>query len=265
MGFLLKYAPLRRWEYDILSIVRTEAYYFAPQAQTKIMNEGWASYWHSKIMTQKALVDSEVLDFADHHSGTMAMGQGRLNPYKIGIELFRYIEERWDKGQFGKAYDECEDLVKKKNWNTNAGLGRQKIFDVRRIYNDVTFLDEFLTAEFCRLYKLFAYTYNPMNKRYEISDRDFAAVKRQLLQQLTNFGQPVIAIVDANHSNRGELQLRHVHEGADLDSAYAEETVKNLYHIWRRPVLIETKSNDQIKIFKYDGEKYQTLDSSIGL
>src|SRR3989339_2229 len=83
MAFLLEHAPLSRWEYDVLHIVRNEAYYFAPQAQTKIMNEGWASYWHSKIMTEKALLDSELIDFADHHSGTVAMTSGRLNPYKI--------------------------------------------------------------------------------------------------------------------------------------------------------------------------------------
>ncbi|MCA8989484.1 MAG: SpoVR family protein, partial [Planctomycetaceae bacterium] len=48
--FLLEHAPLKTWQADILAIIRDEAYYFAPQAQTKIMNEGWASYWHSTIM-----------------------------------------------------------------------------------------------------------------------------------------------------------------------------------------------------------------------
>jgi stage V sporulation protein R len=265
MGFLLQYAPLRRWEAEILDLIREEAYYFAPQAQTKIMNEGWASYWHSTIMTRKALTDGEVIDFADNHSGTMAMGQGRINPYKIGIELYRHIEERWNKGQFGKAYDECDDLVARKKWDKQLGLGRQKIFEVRKIYNDVTFLDEFLTADFCREYKLFAYEYNPMSKRYEISDRDFAMVKQKLLSQLTNFGQPIIEIVDANAGNRGELHLKHRHEGMDLEIDYAQHTLQNLQAIWRRPVLIETKVGEQIKIFKYDGEKHHSQDSLIGL
>jgi stage V sporulation protein R len=87
LSFLLQNAPLEQWQFDVLSIVRDEAYYFAPQAQTKIMNEGWASYWHSKIMTQKALRDSEVIDFAHNHAGTMATQPGRINPYKVGIEL----------------------------------------------------------------------------------------------------------------------------------------------------------------------------------
>lgn len=265
MGFLLEHAPLSRWEYDILSIIRKEAYYFAPQAQTKIMNEGWASYWHSRIMTEKALTDDEVIDFADHHSGTTLMTPQRLNPYKIGIELFRHIEERWDKGRFGKEYWECDDMVARKNWDRKTGLGRQKIFEVRRIYNDVGFLDEFLTPEFCRDYKLFAYSYNPLSNRYEISDREFKAIKTKLLASLTNFGQPIIAVVDANHGNRGELKLRHEHEGIDLDIPYARETLRNLYQIWKRPVLIETRVNNQIKIHRFDGEEHKTLDSKEGV
>lgn len=265
MGFLLDYAPLSRWEYDILSIIRKEAYYFAPQAQTKIMNEGWASYWHSKIMTQKALTDSEVIDFADHHSGTVAMTPQRVNPYKIGIELFRNIEERWDKGQFGKDYNECEDMVVKKKWDKKSGLGRKKIFEVRKIYNDVGFLDEFLTADFCRAYKLFAYSYNPLSNRYEISDREFDVVKKKLLISLTNFGSPIISVVDANFGNRGELKLYHEHDSIDLDIQYARETLKNLHKIWKRPVLIETKVNNQIKIYKFDGEEHKTLDSKEGV
>ena len=56
MLFLLEHAPLKPWQLDVLSILRDEAYYFAPQAQTKIMNEGWASYWHSTIMTRQGLI-----------------------------------------------------------------------------------------------------------------------------------------------------------------------------------------------------------------
>ena len=77
-------------------------------------------------MTQKAMAPSEVIDFADHHSGTMAMQRTRINPYKLGIELFRDIEHRWNTGKFGKEYDECEDLDKRRNWDLKLGLGRQE-------------------------------------------------------------------------------------------------------------------------------------------
>jgi stage V sporulation protein R len=143
--FLLEHAPLEPWEFDVLAILREEAYYFAPQGQTKIMNEGWASYWHSTIMTTKALTADEIIDYADHHSGTLGTRPGALNPYKLGIELYRDIEERWNKGRFGKEWDECDDLRTRRAWDKNLGLGREKVFEVRKHYNDVTFIDTFLT------------------------------------------------------------------------------------------------------------------------
>src|SRR5208282_645983 len=141
--FLIEHAPLKPWQRDVLEIVRDEAYYFAPQAQTKIMNEGWASYWHSTIMTERALQPWEGIDSADHHSGTMATYGARLNPYKMGIELFRNIEHRWNTGKFGKDYDDCDDLDQRRKWDRQLGLGKQKIFEVRRVHNDITFIDTF--------------------------------------------------------------------------------------------------------------------------
>ena len=88
------------------------------------MNEGWASYWHSTMMTQKVLEPSEVIDYADHHSGTMATSSRRLNPYKLGIELLRDIERRWNMGQFGPEWENCEDMDKKRTWDKKLGLGR---------------------------------------------------------------------------------------------------------------------------------------------
>lgn len=255
--FLLENAPLEKWERDVLSIIREEAYYFAPQGQTKILNEGWASYWHSKIMTEKALKDSEVVDYADHHSGTVAMGPTRINPYKIGLELLRDIEDRWNKGRFGKAYDECTDMVAKKNWDLKLGLGREKIFEVRRLYSDVNFIDEFLTPEFCREHNLFIYAYNISSEQNEIASREFDKIKKQFLFQLTNFGHPIIDVIEGNHKNRGELLLKHTHEGVDLKHDYACETLKNLHKIWRRPVGIETVVDGIPKIVAFDGNEIQ--------
>lgn len=251
LQYFLENAPLEDWERDVLAIVRDESYYFAPQMQTKIMNEGWASYWHSKIMTEKALKDSEIIDFADHHAGTMAMSPGRINPYKIGIELLRDIEYRWDRGMFGKEYDECEDRVEKANWNKKLGLGRQKIFEVRKVCNDITFIDEYLTEEFCERFKLYTYAFNRRTNQYEIADRDFKKVKDKLLFQITNLGQPFIYVTDGNFQNKGELLLSHKHQGLDLDVKWTRETLRSLSEIWKRPVNIETEVDGQKKIFSY--------------
>jgi stage V sporulation protein R len=258
--FMIENAPLERWQRDILSIVREEAYYFAPQAQTKIMNEGWATYWHSKIMTERCLTDAEVIDYADHHSGTVHATPGRLNPYKLGLELFRDIEDRWNKGKFGKEYEECDDVELKKKWDKQLGLGREKIFEVRKLYNDVMFIDAFLTPEFCREHKLFVYDYNERTDFYEISDRDFKKIKERLLFSLTNWGQPFIFVEEANYANRGELYLVHKHEGVDLKLDEARDTMVNLYKLWTRPVHLETVVEEVKTLLTYDGQEHSEVE-----
>lgn len=256
--FLLEHAPMKPWQREVLGIIRDEAYYFAPQGQTKIMNEGWASYWHSTIMTKNVLDDSEIVDFADHHSGTMAMPPGSFNPYKVGIELFRDIEDRWNRGRFGKEYDECQDMTEKREWDKNLGLGREKIFEVRRIHNDVTFIDTFLTEEFCRRHKLFSFAYKREDRTYSIESREFAVIKERLLFQLTNHGRPFIYVVDANFRNRKELYLRHQFMGVELKVDYARDVLINLWKVWSRPVHVETVLDDKPVLLSYDGSEHST-------
>ncbi len=265
--FLIKHAPMEDWQADILAIVREEAYYYAPQGQTKIMNEGWATYWHSTIMTRYCLRDDELVTYCDHHSGTVANPPGRLNPYKIGVELFRDIEERWDLGRHGREYEDLEDMEARRNWNKDRkrpervkGLGspgREKIFEVRRIYNDVTFIDEFLTPEFVDKHRLYHYRYDPSTGRMVVVNRDFRKIKQQLLFSLGNHARPYIYVVDGNYSNRGELYLAHKHNGVDLQIKYAIETLKNVQAIWNRPVHLQARIDDEMILFSYDGQQSQ--------
>ncbi|MER3416712.1 MAG: SpoVR family protein [Gemmataceae bacterium] len=254
--FLIEHAPLKGWQRDILSIIREEAYYFAPQAMTKIMNEGWASYWHSKIMTEKALQPSEVVDYCDHHSGTMASYGMRLNPYKLGIELFRDIEYRWNTGRFGKEWEECDDWEMRRTWDKKLGLGRQKIFEVRRLYNDVTFIDTFLTPDFCREHKYFSYVYQEQGNNFVIESREFEKIKQRLLFNLTNFGKPFIYVVDGNYRNRGELLLRHEYTGVELHLRQAQDTLANIHYIWSRPVHLQTVVKEKPTLLSYDGNEH---------
>ena len=254
--FLIEHAPLKPWQRDILEIVRDEAYYFTPQGQTKIMNEGWASYWHSTMMTQKVLQPSEIIDYADHHSGTMAMSRARINPYKLGIELLRDIENRWNTGRFGAEYDECDDLDKRRTWDKKLGLGRQKIFEVRRIHNDITFIDTFLTPEFCEEHKLFSYAFVDQTGQYVIESRKFEQIKKRLLFSLTNFGKPWIYVKDGNFRNRGELLLWHQHNSIDLKLDHARDTMANLQFIWSRPVHLETILEGKPTLLTFDGHEH---------
>ncbi|MDE3269536.1 MAG: SpoVR family protein [Pseudomonadota bacterium] len=258
LNFLLLHAPLKNWEWQILNIIRSEAYYFAPQAQTKILNEGWATYWHSKIMTDLyPLSAAEIVDYCDHYAGIVASSPTQINPYKIGIELLRYCEQRWDKGKFGISYLECEDFSERQNWDKQALKGRDKLFEVRSIHNDVTFIDAFLDEDFCHQHKMFLYDYDPESKAYKINTRDFKAIKRSLLDQLTNIGNPVIVVKDGNYNNRQELLLQHKFTGQALHHGYTLETLQNLYRMWKRPVLIETADDDGRKRIRYDGSSHR--------
>ncbi len=256
LGFLVKNAPLERWERDVLNVIRREAYYFLPQMQTKIMNEGWASYWHSRLMTERICDASEIVDYAERNAGVMSTAGGKLNPYKLGVELFRHIEDRWNKGQFGKEWDECEDAEQRRLWDRRTGLGREKIFEVRKLYNDVTFIDEFLTPDFVMEHKMYAFGYNPRNDRWEIETRQFEQVKQRLLFQLTNAGNPVIRVVDANHNNRGELLLEHDHQGIDLRLDWAREVLAAIVRLWRRPVELHTIIEKKPSSLRFDGSDH---------
>ncbi|MFB3819136.1 MAG: SpoVR family protein [Candidatus Methylomirabilales bacterium] len=255
--FLIEHAPLRNWQRDVLSMIREEAYYFLPQAQTKIMNEGWATYWHSRIMTERVLTDGEIIDYADHHAGTLGGSRLRLNPYKLGVELFRDIEERWDTGRFGREYEACDDLAARERWDTQAGLGRQKIFEVRRLYNDLTFIDTFLTEDFCRRHRLFVYAQDARRQAWVVQSREFAAVKEAILAGLTNRGHPLVRVADGNFENRGELLLAHHHEGQDLRWDFARDVLATLHRVWKRPVHVETIKEGKRLRLGFDGRGHQ--------
>lgn len=257
LNFLVHNADLSEWQHDILSIVRKESYYFLPQMQTKIMNEGWATFWHSKIMTENALRDDEVIDYALSHSGTVATSPGRINPYKMGVELFRHIKDRWDKGKFGQEFESCEDIQVRSKWDKHLGLGIKKVFDVRKIYNDIMFLDEFLTEEFCVEQKLFIYQLDQKTGHYIIKDRDHRKVKEKILFSLTNLGNPIILLRDGNYEGKGILYLYHKHIGSDLKLDKSKDTLKALHHIWKRPVYLETKIQDKGLLLTFDGRDHR--------
>ena len=147
-------------------------------------------------------------------------------------------------------------MAERANWNRSTGLGREKIFEVRRHHNDITFLDEFLTPEFCAEQKLFTFAHNPRANEWQIASRDFHEVKKKMLTQLTNMGQPIIEVEDANFNNRSELLLTHRHDGVELDDGYARATLQNVNTIWKRPVHIATTKNDRPTLLSFDGTEH---------
>lgn len=236
LGFLIEHAPLERWQRDILAMIREESYYFAPQRMTKIINEGFACWVHTQLMTEHLVTDSEIVDYCDRHAGTISPSRN-LNPYRLGLMLLRDIEDRWNKGRFGPEYENCDSLEEKLKWDRNLGLGKEKILEVRKVHNDLTLIDNYLTPELCVEQKLFSFKENQGLR--EVSE-NFSDIKNQLLQMLSNGGQPVIEIEDGNYGNRGELLLNHKHDGRSLDMKKGKPTLWSLYKLWNRPVHLKT-------------------------
>ena len=257
LRFLLDFAPMSSWQKKILQLVRDEAYYFAPQGQTKILNEGWATYWHSKMMTKLApLHASEIVDYCDHYAGVVANHGGQMNPYRLGVSLLRHIEKRWDRGQFGMEYQNIDDYQQRSRWDTQVGKGQEKIFEIRRYHNDVTFLEEYFDEDFCHESKMFLYDYDERSGKQIISNRQFKDIKNYLLKMLTNLGNPRISVSDGNYHNRGELLLEHHHEGVDLQHEYTIEVLRNLHRVWKRPVHIKTVIDSIAKCVGFDGHNH---------
>jgi stage V sporulation protein R len=242
--FLLRHGRLEEWQQDILSIIRDEAYYYAPQGMTKVMNEGWATYWHSKLMTQHFLEAKEIIDYAEQHSGVVHMPPGGFNPYKIGVELWKEIERRWDRGQHGPEWERLDSIGEKEAFDDKSMKGREKIFQVRRIYNDVSFIDEFLTPEFVERYQMYQFRKDPQTGEIRVVTRDFNRIKQTLLFQLTNMGQPFLYVVDGNYLNRGELFLSHQFVGLEVDASKATQALKSLRALWGRPVHLMIRVNE---------------------
>jgi stage V sporulation protein R len=252
LQFLLDFAPLDDWQRDVLTIIRDEAYYFAPQAMTKVMNEGWATYWHSKLMTSHFLEAKEIIDYAEQHSGVVHMPPGGFNPYKIGVELFKDIERRWDRGQHGPEWDSLEGLGEKEKYDDKSMKGREKIFEIRRIYNDVNFLDEFLTPEFVEKHPMYQFRQDPQTGEIKVVSRDFQRVKQTLLYRITNMGQPFIYVVDGNYRNRGELYLAHEWSGLEVDAEKATQVLRGLRTLWGRPVHLQARINEEMWLTTVD-------------
>jgi stage V sporulation protein R len=225
LGFLAACAPVEEWQREVLRLVRAEAYYFQPQRMTKIMNEGWASFWHSRILTGGVLDASEIVDFADCHSSATVRAPGQINPYKLGIELFRYAQEKGE-----------------------------DVFRLRRVHNDASLIDELVDEEFVEREELFLYGKNPRSARVEVLDRDWKKVKERLLADLSWGGLPQIELVSRDGDGKGSLELRHHHDGRDLQLGHARETLLRLAAIWKAPVHLVTKEDGEGRRLSCDGK-----------
>jgi stage V sporulation protein R len=227
--FVLENSPvLEDWQRDIMAMIHEEMLYFVPQMQTKTINEGWASFWHSRIMRELELTDDEHIQFAELHSGVVAPHKRQLNPYNLGYTIFEDIEKRF---------------------------GIEKVFEVREVENDVSFLRNYLTEELVE--KLDLYVFELVHEEeWTITEKRWERVRDQLVANMTNFGFPYIVVADGDYNRNRELYLQHKYEGAELDEKYARKTLEHLRKLWGRTVHLETVIDDELVVMSFDGEEH---------
>lgn len=216
---------LEDWQRDVIGMVRDEMLYFWPQMRTKIMNEGWASYWHVALMRQMSLTDADYLDFARLHSQVTAPILYHINPYALGYAIYCDLERR---------------------------EGREALFLARTVDDDVSFVRNYLTEEVVD--KLNLMVYGPDQDRMVLKSRQVDEIRQQLVKELIHGGIPVIHVDDGDFNQRGELYLIHRHEGLDLDLPYAEQTLHYVQRLWGRPVHLETRSEGKRLVLSFDGQ-----------
>ncbi|HEX8143437.1 MAG TPA: SpoVR family protein [Pyrinomonadaceae bacterium] len=245
--YIMHHSPhLQPWQRDVMAMIHEEMEYFIPQMQTKIMNEGWASFFHARIMRELDLTDDEHLEFADLHSGVVSPHKGQLNPYYLGYKIFEDIERRWDN----------PSAQEREKFGRRGGEGREKIFEVRELDSDVSFLRNYLTEELCEELDLFVYELVE-EEEWTITEKRWERVRDQLVANMTNFGFPYIEVVDGDYNGNRELYLRHAYEGAELDSRYGRKALEHVYTLWGRPVHLETVVDEERIVMHYNGEDHQ--------
>ncbi|MGF1563232.1 MAG: SpoVR family protein [Geminicoccaceae bacterium] len=234
---------LQDWQRDVLTIVDEEARYFIPQMETKIMNEGWASYWHHQIMNSLELPSDLQLEFLVRHNQVVCPHPGQINPYHLGFHVWHDIERRYDADN--AADDDALD--------GSGKSGREKIFEVRETDRDVAFLRRFLNEELMRELDLFSYQPRGRNLVVSnVSDEDgWREVKEALLRTIGTANEPVIAVTDADHGGNRTLYMVHGHDGRDLHIGYAQKTLAHVHTLWGHRVLLETEMKGKRTLLSY--------------
>jgi stage V sporulation protein R len=241
---------LAQWEKDVLTIVHEEAQYFIPQIETKIMNEGWATYWHKRILDSLELPQGLGIEFIVRHNQVVRPFLGGLNPYHLGLRVWEDIQRRYDE----PTPEEAEEL------GPTHPSGTQKLFEVREADRDVSFLRRHLTENLIRELNLFEYQAKGEDLVIsQVADKvGWRDIKETLLRNIGMGAIPVIKVEDADYGQNRTLYLVHIHDGRDLQLEYAEKTLSYVYRLWQRDVALETVVGGKRSLFSYTDRGFST-------
>ncbi|WP_084264840.1 SpoVR family protein [Sneathiella glossodoripedis] len=235
-------ARLTEWEKDLLTIVHEEALYFQPQMETKIINEGWACYWHREIMNSLELPTDIHMEFLVRHNQVVRPIPGDINPYNIGLALWDRIEEK----ELGKARDHAHD-------RQPANI-RELMFEIREVDRDTSFIRRFMDRETMEKLDLFQaeVQQNDWIVSKTANEESWQDVKNLLINSIGLGAIPRISIVDGDCDGARTLKLVHEFDGRELEASYAEKTLEHLYTLWGRKVLLETRMKNSVARYSFD-------------
>jgi stage V sporulation protein R len=229
------------WMKPVIEVVRKTSVFFQPQIRTKIMNEGWASYWHEKLFLQDDRINGHEVDFARTHSGVTSMPRVGLNPYALGMRLFYYIEQLTDKGKYSIEFRRLLNAEVRKQFDAQTGQGKDFLFKLRDNYNDFMFINTFVDQDFIDQYKLFVAGRRLNEQRgvweYYVKSRSAGSYRQMLLDTL--YHPPCIEI-DQEKSKNSDLYLVHRFEGKPLVKEFIANTMLGIEYLWGAPVKLET-------------------------
>ncbi|MCP4622282.1 MAG: SpoVR family protein [bacterium] len=244
--FLLEHSEFLKkekngWIKPVIEVVRKTSLFFQPQIRTKIMNEGWASYWHEKLFLQDDRIEGHEVDFARTHAGVTSMPRVGLNPYALGLRLFYYIEDLADKGKYSIEFKRLLDARKRDQFNADTGQGKDFLSNLRENYNDFMFINTFVDQDFVNQYKLFVAGRRLNQTRggweYYVKSRSAESYRQMLLDTLYH---PPFIQVDPEKTNNRNIYLVHVFEGKPLVKEFIANTMLGIEYLWGAPVQLET-------------------------
>lgn len=242
---------LPEWEKDLLTIIHEETQYFLPQIETKIMNEGWASFWHKRILDSLDLPQDLHMEFMVRHNQVLRPFPGQINPYYLGYRIYQDIEKRWN----DPTDEERIELGRE------GGEGTEKILMVRQTDRDSSFIRQYLTEELIRDMDYFQHEKRG-NERVvtQIADEvNWETIKQTILKQVGTASLPVIKVVDSDYQGERTLYLEHDFDGRELDLEYAEKTLAYLHQLWGHTVMLETLLDDKRHHLVHDGSQFKTV------
>ena len=230
-----------QWMRSVLEVVRKTSIFFQPQIRTKIMNEGWASYWHEKLFLVDDRIKGHEVDFARVHAGVTSMPRVGMNPYALGMRLMYQLKEAGDKGKTGYEFNRLSDREQRRHFDAEAGKGDEYLFKIRSNYCDYLFIKDFVDQEFTNRYDLFVTgkRLDPQRMvwQYYVKSRDAREYRDMVLASL--YHPPHIEIAP-ERGEEGSLYLVHHFEGKQLVSEYIANTMVGIEYLWGAPVQLET-------------------------